>query len=77
LTPQAVTPGIKFDFSISIPGTNTTGNEITATIGGGVAVFPETDISVIRQGSQTEQLIYDHPPIALCACIDTVTYAIH
>jgi RHS repeat-associated protein len=64
LTPQSVTPGIKFDFSIGIQPSqyDSSGREINATISGGVAVFPETEISVIRQGSQTEQLIYDHPP---------------
>ena len=64
LTPQAVTPGIKFDFSVTIDAQvyNSTGKEITATISGGIAVFPETEILVRRQGSQAEQLIYNHPP---------------
>jgi hypothetical protein len=31
-------------------------------IRGGVAVFPETEILVKREGSDKEQLIFDHPP---------------
>ncbi len=64
LTNQATTPGIKFYFSIGIQPNqyDSSGNEMTATISGGIAVFPQTEILVIRQGSQTEQLIYTHPP---------------
>jgi RHS repeat-associated protein len=64
LSYQPTTPGIKFDFSIGIQPNqyDSTGREITATISGGVAVFPETEILVKREGSDTYQLIYDHPP---------------